>query len=91
MARLAGAVASGLLDGRVSESLEAYDGARIRSRFHARLFLRRALEALPSNPLLELGAALLRLPPGRRLAHHVFFGRGSFPDLPLPGDAGCGR
>jgi len=35
-----------------------------------------------SHPLaLELGCALLRTPPLRALAEHVFFSRGSFPDV----------
>ena len=36
----------------------------------------------PEHPLaIELGCALLRTAPGRALASHVFFGRGSFPDV----------
>jgi len=31
--------------------------------------------------MVELGCALLRLPPINLLAWHVFFGRGSFPDM----------
>jgi len=39
----------------------------------------KAFERQPQ--LLELGCALLRLPVFSRLATHVFFGRGSFPDV----------
>jgi hypothetical protein len=43
--------------------------------------MRRALTSVRSNALLEAGCALLRLPPLDALARHVFFGRGSFPDI----------
>ena len=61
--------------------LAAYSGDRFRARFVARRWMRRVLRAA-SNPLaMELGCALLRTPPLRALAAHVFFSRGSFPDV----------
>jgi flavin-dependent dehydrogenase len=59
-----------------------YDGRWFRRHFRARLALRNALVALWTPSALEAGCAVLRTPPGRRLAHNVFFGRGSFPDPP---------
>ena len=62
-------------------ALEAYSGARFRARFVSRLWLRRLHASLRDPALLELACAALRLPVLRGLARHVFFGRGSFPDV----------
>ena len=64
-----------------SQVLQAYSGELFRSRFASRLWARRIAATLRQPQLLELGCALLRLPVFSRLAHHVFFGRGSFPDV----------
>jgi flavin-dependent dehydrogenase len=61
--------------------LQAYSGELFRSRFASRLWARRIAATLRQPQLLELGCALLRLPVFSRLANHVFFGRGSFPDV----------
>ena len=61
--------------------LVQFSGKRFRSRFFSRLWMRRMIAAVTSQNLLEMGTAALRSPIGRRLARHVFFGRGSFPDL----------
>lgn len=61
--------------------LQAYSGELFRSRFASRLWARRIASSVRQPQLLELGCALLRLPLFSRLAHHVFFGRGSFPDV----------
>ena len=68
--------------------LAAYSGDRFRARFVARRWMRSAIRAA-SHPLaLELGCMLLRTPPLRALAAHIFFHRGSFPDIaPLPQSA----
>jgi flavin-dependent dehydrogenase len=66
-----------------SGTLLPYSGERFRARFASRLFMRRALETLGANWSMEFAHALLRTPPGRAIARHVFFGRGSFP-LPAP-------
>ena len=63
------------------EVLQAYSGELFRSRFASRLWARRIAATLRQPQLLELGCALLRLPVFSSLAHHVFFGRGSFPDV----------
>ena len=61
--------------------LQAYSGEIFRSRFASRLWARRIAASLRQPQLLELGCAVLRLPLFSRLASHVFFGRGSFPDV----------
>ena len=60
--------------------LQAYSGELFRSRFASRLWARRLASTLRQPQLIELGCAVLRLPGFNRLANHVFFGRGSFPD-----------
>ncbi|HJQ34024.1 MAG TPA: NAD(P)/FAD-dependent oxidoreductase [Pyrinomonadaceae bacterium] len=62
-------------------SLARYSGARFRSRFVSRLWMRRALSSIGSPALLEAACAVSRLRPLDALARHVFFGRGSFPDV----------
>jgi flavin-dependent dehydrogenase len=63
--------------------LQAYSGELFRSRFASRLWARRLAATLRHPQLLEVGCALLRMPGLNRLANHVFFGRGSFPDARL--------
>ena len=64
-----------------AQVLQGYSGELFRSRFTSRLWARRIASSLRQPQLLELGCALLRFPVFTRLAHHVFFGRGSFPDV----------
>ncbi|HJS25135.1 MAG TPA: NAD(P)/FAD-dependent oxidoreductase [Pyrinomonadaceae bacterium] len=64
-----------------AQVLQAYSGELFRKRFISRLWARRIAATLRQPQLLELGCAVLRLPVFSRLAHHVFFGRGSFPDV----------
>src|SRR5689334_9663101 len=61
--------------------LQSYSGELFRSRFASRLWARRIASNVRQRQLIESGCALLRLPLFRRLAHHVFFGRSSFPDV----------
>jgi flavin-dependent dehydrogenase len=70
------------------EALLGYSGELFRARFVSRLWMRRALAAIRSAELIEIGCALMRLPLLRSFAHHVFFGRGSFPDLPTRATTG---
>jgi flavin-dependent dehydrogenase len=60
-----------------------YSGASFRARFVSRLWMRRVIATVSNQKLLELGFAFLRGRIGRRFARHVFFGRGSFPDVKL--------
>ena len=61
--------------------LAEYNGDRFRTRFIARRWMRRMLRAVEHPLTMELACALLRTPPMRNLAAHVFFSRGSFPDV----------
>lgn len=60
-----------------------YSGSLFRSRFISRLWMRRVIAFFRSNALVEIGCAVLRTKPGTRLAKHVFFGRGSFPNVEI--------
>jgi flavin-dependent dehydrogenase len=66
-----------------AETLSAYSGELFRARFVSRLWMRRIIAAVQSPAVLELGCALFRLPLLDSFAWHVFFGRGSFPDVDL--------
>jgi flavin-dependent dehydrogenase len=63
-----------------SGEVEKYRGERFRTRFVARRWMRRTIAAASHPLLIELGCAMLRLPALRRIAEHIFFSRGSFPD-----------
>jgi flavin-dependent dehydrogenase len=63
------------------QALADYSGQLFRSRFVSRLWMRRLIAAVSSPLLLEMGCGLMRLPLLDSFARHVFFGRGSFPDL----------
>ena len=71
------------------ELLNAYSGNLFRSRFASRLWARRIASTIREPQLVELGCAVMRLPLFKHLASHVFFGRGSFPDVEM-NDALCG-
>ncbi len=58
-----------------------YSGELFRARFVSRLWMRRIIKAFTNQRLLELGCWILRGRIGRKFAKHVFFGRGSFPDV----------
>ena len=70
-------------------TLDGYSGDLFRARFVSRLCMRRMAATIRQPFLLELGCAAMRLPLLSSFAWHVFFGRGSFPDMdvelaPLP-------
>ena len=69
-------------------ALASYSGDLFRPRFVSRLWMRRLLASIRDPSLLELGCAALRLPLLHPLAAHVFFGRGSFPDVSPPAAPG---
>jgi flavin-dependent dehydrogenase len=81
LSELAARVVSEYLSSGDVHVLQAYSGELFRSRFASRLWARRVAAMLRQPHLLEFGCALLRLPGVNRLANHVFFGRGSFPDV----------
>ncbi|HEX6183735.1 MAG TPA: NAD(P)/FAD-dependent oxidoreductase [Pyrinomonadaceae bacterium] len=80
LSSLAAEVAARYLSTGDEGVLARYSGARFRSRFLSRLWMRRTLSAVRSPALLEAACAVSRLAPFDALARHVFFGRGSFPD-----------
>jgi flavin-dependent dehydrogenase len=84
---LAARVTVDLLESGDPAALLPYEGGAFRRRFASRLALRRLLSGMERGWLLEAATALLRLPPFDRVARKVFFGRGSFPDVPgwIPG------
>ena len=63
------------------EALAAYSGDLFRARFASRLWMRRLVSLVREPALLEIVCAGLRLPLFNSVAWHVFFGRGSFPDV----------
>jgi flavin-dependent dehydrogenase len=60
-----------------------FSGELFRARFVSRLWMRRLIRTFMNQKLLELGFAFLRGRIGRKFAKHVFFGRGSFPDVEI--------
>jgi flavin-dependent dehydrogenase len=62
-------------------ALVAYTGDRFRARFLTRRWMRHAIRLMSQAPLMEAACAVLRTPPMRALANHVFFGRSSFPEI----------
>jgi flavin-dependent dehydrogenase len=64
-------------------ALTEYSGELFRARFISRIWMRRLIAHARQPVLLELGCAAMRLPLLNSLAWHVFFGRGSFPDVKL--------
>jgi hypothetical protein len=81
LTRLAAAMADAVLEGAPPELLETYSGAPLQGHFARRRWTRRIFETIRHPVVAEAACALLRTMPGRRLAHGVFFGRGSFPDV----------
>ncbi len=83
--RLSTHAASVLLQGiRGRGALDRYDGAAFRSRFASRLAMRWTFDvASRSGHLIELGFGLAQTALASRVVRHVFFGRGSFPEVAL--------
>lgn len=81
LSAFAAQVVSEYLSSGNPQALTAYSGELFRARFASRLWARRVAATLSHRPLVELGCAVLRFPLLSRVARHVFFGRGSFPDV----------
>ncbi|HEV7474093.1 MAG TPA: NAD(P)/FAD-dependent oxidoreductase [Pyrinomonadaceae bacterium] len=81
LSSLAAKVIADYLETGSAEALRAYSGERFRARFASRLWMRRVISSVRHPVLLELACASLRLPVLNSFAWHVFFGRGSFPDV----------
>lgn len=65
-----------------SSALAGYRGSSYRPRFVSRLALRKLYDSLDDPRLLEAACLGLRLLPLQRVARHLFFADGSFPDPP---------
>jgi flavin-dependent dehydrogenase len=60
--------------------LAQYSGDRFRTRILARRWMRNAMRVLSVPPLMEAAFTMLRVPLLQKVAEHIFFSRGSFPD-----------
>lgn len=60
--------------------LAQYSGDRFRARIMARKWMRNAMQMLSAPPLMEAAFTMLRVPLLQKVAEHVFFSRGSFPE-----------
>lgn len=60
--------------------LAQYSGDRFRARIMARKWMRNAMQLLSAPPLMEAAFTMLRVPLLQKVAEHVFFSRGSFPE-----------
>ncbi len=66
-----------------TEVLLNYSGELFRARFVSRLWMRKIIAVFTNQTFLEFGCAVMRLPIFKKFASHVFFGRGSFPDVEM--------
>lgn len=85
LSRFAAEVAAAYLESGDPRILAHYSGKRFRARFIARRWMRRLMSAMATPLAAEIACAILRTPLLRALASHVFFARGSFPDVRLKG------
>ena len=81
LSALAAQVVSEYLSSGNSQALSPYSGELFRARFASRLWARRIASTFNQRQVIELGCAVLRFPVLNKIARHVFFGRGSFPDV----------
>lgn len=79
LSALAADVTAAYLEGGDAEALRGYTGDRFRARFLTRRWMRKTINAMTTPLLAEAAFAMLRL--ARPLAEHVFFARGSFPEV----------
>jgi flavin-dependent dehydrogenase len=84
LSTLAAKVIAASLETGNADALASYSGELFRARFASRLWMRRLAATVRQPALLEVGCACMRLPILNSFAWHVFFGRGSFPDVDLP-------
>ena len=78
LTQFAADVIASYLDSGDARVLRQYSGSRFRARFVTRRWMRRAIRAVSSPPL-------------RAAAEHVFFARGSFPDVTVSRPARSSR
>lgn len=83
LSSLAANVVGDFLETGNAEVLTTYSGTAFRARFASRLWARRFASAFSKPFLAELAFAALSVPVLTALANHVFFSRGSFPDVDM--------
>lgn len=82
LSTFAAEVIAGHLETGDPSVLAQYTGDRFRARILARRWMRNAMRVFSSSPLMmETAFASLRVPLFRAVAEHVFFARGSFPEV----------
>lgn len=84
LSSLAVDVVERFLSANDERELAPYSGTEFRARFVSRIWMRRLISCARGPLLIEATCAVLRLPIFKQLAWHVFFGRGSFPDVQRP-------
>jgi flavin-dependent dehydrogenase len=80
---LAASVVVEFLESGDAGVLAAYSGKRFRTQFASRIWARRLASTMGHPQIVELATLALRLPVMNMLARHIFFGRGSFPDVEM--------
>ena len=83
LSRLAAEIVWERLKTENPQILLQYSGELFRARFVSRLWMRRIIKMFMNQSFLELGFIFLRGKVGEKFAKHVFFGRGSFPDIKI--------
>lgn len=83
LSSLAANVVADFLQRGDADVLAAYSGDRFRVRFASRIWARRLAASLRHRGALEMAHYVLGLPVLNSLARHIFFGRGSFPDVEM--------
>ena len=81
LSTFAAEVAAEYLDHQDAKVLRQYCGDRFRARFLTRRWMRHAMNAMATPMVTEAAFAMLRIPLLRGIAEHIFFARGSFPDV----------
>ncbi len=82
LSNLAADVIATYLDRGDAEVLRQYDGARFQARFFTRRWMRRLWRAVSHPMIAEVAIGALAVGPLQAIARHIFFSRGSFPDVP---------
>jgi len=83
LSRFAAEIISERLQTKDPTVLLRFSGELFRARFVSRLWMRRLIRTFTNQKILELGFTFLRGRIGKKFAKHVFFGRGSFPDVDI--------
>jgi flavin-dependent dehydrogenase len=81
LSTLAAEVAAEYLERGDAAVLRQYSGDRFRARFLTRTWMRHAMNVMATPMITEAAFALLRTPLLRGIAEHIFFARGSFPEV----------